>query len=68
MPNGLYRQTCRGKTGNRPIERIRRKKIESSGKPDFFVVYALGSNFFVPQVREAFVEFACTNEDLGLLA
>jgi len=40
MPNGLYRQTCRGKTGNRPIERIHRGKIESNGKPDFSVVYA----------------------------
>ena len=45
MPNGLYRQTCRGKTGNRPIERIRRKKTESNGKPDFFVVYATRIEF-----------------------
>jgi hypothetical protein len=40
MPNGLYRQTRSGKTGDRPIERIHLEKIESNGKPDFSVVYA----------------------------
>jgi hypothetical protein len=45
MPIGLYRQTCRGKTGNWPIERIHREKIESHGKPDFFVVYATRVEF-----------------------
>ena len=39
MPNGLYRQTGHGKTGNRPIELFHRKKNESNGKPDFCVVY-----------------------------
>jgi len=39
MPNGLYRQTCRGKTRNRPIERIHRDEMESNGKPAFSVVY-----------------------------
>ncbi len=45
MPTGLYRQTCRGRTRNRPIEGINGKKIESTGKPDFSVVYATRMEF-----------------------
>lgn len=45
MPNGLYRQTSRGKTENWPIERIHREKIDSNGKPEFSVVYATRIEF-----------------------
>jgi hypothetical protein len=45
MPTGLYRQTCRGRTRNRPIEGINCKKIESTGKPDFSLVYATRMEF-----------------------
>ena len=38
-------KTCRGKTGNRPIERVNREKTESDGKPDFSVVYATRIEF-----------------------
>src|ERR1017187_3546737 len=45
MPNGLYWQTCRGRTGNWPIERIHCEKTDSNGKPDFSVVYATRIEF-----------------------
>jgi hypothetical protein len=45
MPNGLYWQTSRGKTGNWSIERIHCEKTDSNGKPDFSVVYATWIEF-----------------------
>jgi len=45
MPNGLYWQTYRGKTGNWSIERIHCEKTDSNGKPDFSVVYATWIEF-----------------------